>query len=506
MEPATQTTGLGFTKDAASSESSFLKQLSSEEQLAHFAAIIEQSSDAIFSANTEGRILSWNPSAERIYGYSAQEMIGNNIRIVVPPENLSELLQVVEHLRDGRLVESFETRRRRKDGREIDVHLTISPVLDHSGILIGTSTIARDITDRKATQRELRRKQRELEDYFENSVIGLHWVGPDGTILWANKAEMNLLGYSPEEYIGQHIAKFHADSGAINDILCRLGKNEKLHGYEARLKCKDGSLRDVLINSSVLWDENNNFVHTRCFTLDVTERKRTDAALIRAEKMAATGRLAATIAHEVNNPLEAVTNLIYLANEASSLEEAQRFLQLAGPELERVAQLTKQTLGFFRDPTAPKSLNLSKLVSEVVSLYQRKLDTADLNVETQLEASMVMASEGELRQVLANLLTNAIDASRAGSLIRIRVGTKGAQVQLTIADEGTGVSPQIAPKIFEPFFTTKGERGNGLGLWVTQGIVNKHHGSLRMRSFTSTCKSGTVFSIFLPAAPTARQL
>jgi PAS domain S-box-containing protein len=281
------------------SEQSAFVQLSPEDRLAHLGAIIEFSHDAIFSTSLEGRVLSWNASAERIYGYSAEEMLGRSILKVIPdPRRVEELKAAIRTVEFGQRPAAFETSRVRKDGKPIDVYVTVSPVLDSSGRLIGTSTIARDITEKKAAEEALRKKQQELEDFFENSVVGLHWVGPDGTILWANRAEMELLGYTADEYIGRHIAEFHADKEVIDDILRRLGRKEKLQGYEARLKCKDGSTRHVLISSSVLW-EHDKFVHTRCFTLDVTERRRVEQALRQAEKMAAVGRVAATLAQGI---------------------------------------------------------------------------------------------------------------------------------------------------------------------------------------------------------------
>jgi PAS domain S-box-containing protein len=475
-----------------------LRQLGPEERAAHLASIIEHSTDAILSTSVDGTVLSWNESAQRTFGYTAEEMIGTDITTIIPWRPSNAPTATAYQLREGLAMGSFEAGCICKDGKAIDAQITVSPIYDKHRQLIGISILARDITQQKKMQRDLLEKQKEIEDYIENSVIGLHWVGPDGTILWANKAEMELLGYAPHEYIGQHIANFHVDGNAIDDILSRLNRNEMLHGYEARMKCKDGSIRHVLINSSVL-REGDRFVHTRCFTLDVTEKKQAEDALRRAEKMAATGRLAATIAHEVNNPLEAVTNLIYLAEGAASLEEAKEFLKLAGPELARVAQLTKQTLGFFRDPTTPKVFDLSKLVAEVLTLYHSKIEGRNVTVQTELAPSLVRASEAEFRQVIANLLTNALDASDQGGRIRVRVRRKGGFVQLTFCDYGIGIPKRDRNQIYEPFFTTKGERGNGLGLWVSRGIVEKHAGKIIMRSSTTPGKSGTIFSIHLSA-------
>jgi PAS domain S-box-containing protein len=492
-----------FTVPSGGSEENAFEQLSPEDRLRHLGAIIDSSHDAIFSTTLCGHVLSWNVSAERIYGYSAREMLGNSIFIVVPDARISELKSIIQKVEQGQRPASFETVRLRKDGTTIQVYLTVSPVLDASGQLIGTSTIARDITERKAVEETLRKKQWELEDFFENSVVGLHWVGPDGSILWANKAEMELLGYSADEYVGHHIAEFHADREIIDDILLRLGRKEKLHGYEARLKCKDGSLRHVLISSSVLW-ENNEFIHTRCFTLDVTERRRVEQALRQAEKMAAVGRLAATVAHEINNPLEIVTNLLYLAKMAKTLPESKNCIAEAQNEVRRIAHLTKQTLGFFKDTIAPRPCDLSNLIAELLAVYKTKLSSKNVRIQTRLKPSTVVAREGELRQVVSNLLMNALDASSPGKSILIRVKPVGEWVRFTIADEGIGIAPENHDHIFEPFFTTKQALGNGLGLWVAKEIIEKHRGKLQFKSSVDPQRSGTVFSLLLPYEKSGR--
>jgi PAS domain S-box-containing protein len=168
----------------------------------------------------------------------------------------------------------------RPDGSRRTTLAHANPFRDERGNLTGAVNVLVDITDRKRAEQQLRRSEQELADFFENAAVGLHWVGPDGIILRANRAELNLLGYSADEYVGHHIAEFHADQDVIADILRRLQAGEELHDYEARLRCKDGSVRHVLINSNALW-EDGRFIHTRCFTRDITEHKRTAEAHVR---------------------------------------------------------------------------------------------------------------------------------------------------------------------------------------------------------------------------------
>jgi PAS domain S-box-containing protein len=260
------------------------------------SAIVESSDDAIVSKNLDGVITTWNRGAERIFGYSAEEVIGKSVNILIPPDRQEEEPAIIARIRHGERIEHYETVRVHKHGRRIDISLTVSPVRNAEGKIIGASKIARDITDRKRADEALHRTEKEFRDCIENARVGMHWVGPDGIIIWANRTEIEMLGYAAEEYIGRHIAEFHADKPVIEDILRRRTNHETLHNYEANLRCKDGSVRHALINSNVLW-EGDTFVHTRCFTRDITERKQSEAhiAMLAREAEHRTKNVLATV-------------------------------------------------------------------------------------------------------------------------------------------------------------------------------------------------------------------
>jgi len=238
---------------------------------------------------------------------------------------------------------------------------------------------------------------------------------------------------------------------------------------------------------------------------DVTDQRRSEEALRQTEKLAATGRLAASIAHEINNPLEAVTNLVYLARiQPSNLE---KYLKLADQELERIAQITKNTLGFYRDTASPAPVDISEILEEVVALYSRKLNFKRIRLQSEYGDRIVVEGfPGEIRQIFANLLSNAIEAMSEKGRLRIRAKqvhgrgnlTAIPGVRITFLDNGTGIPPERIKKIFEPFYTTKKDVGTGLGLWLTLGLVAKHHGQLRVRSSVRPGRTGTAFSLFLP--------
>ena len=231
-------------------------------------------------------------------------------------------------------------------------------------------------------------------------------------------------------------------------------------------------------------------------------RLRAEEALRRSEKLAAAGQLAAGIAHEINNPLESISNAIYLAR-SSPPSEIASFLRIADEELARVAQITRQTLGFYRETASPGNVRLSVLLNEVLALYNRKLEAKNVSVEKQYrDQGEIWAQAGELRQVFANQIANAIYAMPQNGrlIIRIRKSrswNKGQQpgMAVSLVDTGSGISPEAMPRIFEPFFTTKQADGNGLGLWITHDIVTRHGGTIRARSNT---RSGTIFTTFLP--------
>ncbi len=243
--------------------------------------------------------------------------------------------------------------------------------------------------------------------------------------------------------------------------------------------------------------------------LDASDRKRNEEALRKTEKLAATGRLAASIAHEINNPLEAITNLLFLMHNFCQLDEATlNYVVMAEHEARRIAEITQQTLRFYRQSTLPVRANMSDLLDSVLSLYQGRLSNLNIRVEKKYDAAMdLFCFAGEVRQVFANLVGNAIDATADGGRLVVRArrsrdwkapATIG--VRFTVADTGVGMSPEVRARIFEAFFTTKEVTGTGLGLWVSQEIIVKHRGMVHLRSRTASSGklSGTVFQIFFP--------
>jgi signal transduction histidine kinase len=232
-------------------------------------------------------------------------------------------------------------------------------------------------------------------------------------------------------------------------------------------------------------------------------------ALRRSEKLAVTGRLAASIAHEINNPLESVTNLLFLMRYEPVSPEMTKYLDEAEQELARVTEITKQTLRFYREPSQPVRTELVNVLRSLLLLFNSRLASAGIKVQEEIfdETAAVLSSPGELRQIIANLIANAIDAMRLGGRLRVRLSTEpdpdhpgSRRIRLCIADTGTGISPELLPTIFEPFITSKGETGTGLGLWVTAEILKKNGWTIRVRSCNAGPRTGTVFCLLIPQA------
>lgn len=347
------------------------------------AAIVESADDAIVSKDLNGIVTSWNCAAERIFGYTAEEMIGRSILTVIPPELHDDEPRILKTIASGERIDHFETVRLTKSGERIDVSLTISPVKDESGRIVGAAKIARNIT----------------------------------------------------------------------------------------------------------------------------QQKKTEQALRTSERLASVGRLAATIAHEINNPLEALTNLVYLAKETSNPQKAREYLTAAEEELGRISHLTKQTLGFYRDTKDTTRISIGSLLDPLISVFAGRARNKAIDIRSEINAHPeICAVAGEMRQLITNLLNNSIDAVPRRGRIRIRISAARdwsaearSGVRLTIADSGTGIPRAVRERLFEPFFTTKKEVGTGLGLWVCKGIVERHRGSIRWKSSTARNRSWTVFSVFLPS-------
>jgi signal transduction histidine kinase len=276
--------------------------------------------------------------------------------------------------------------------------------------------------------------------------------------------------------------------------------------YELTYCRKDSSEFPAMVSVTALRDERDAIIGYLLIGTDNTARKLAEAALLRSEMLAMAGRMAASIAHEINNPLEATMNTLYLARTTADVPaEALEYMEIAEGELMRIAHITRQSLGFYREFSAATSNSVCELIESVVNLLQAKIRSTGAIIEPQCKVPMqVVGNAGELRQVLANLLANSLDAIGQDGKIVVRASASvdakdGSRwVRVAVSDGGTGMTAETMRSIFDPFFTTKGTVGTGLGLWVCRQLVEKHGGSIRVRSNTDGLRRGTTFSVLLP--------
>ena len=330
----------------------------------------------------------------------------------------------------------------------------------------------------------------------------------DMPLVYVNPAFEIMTGYSFEEVAGKNCRFLQGDEHDQPGLtLIREAINGRreivaiLRNYR-----KDGSFFWNELSLSPIQNREGKVTHIVGIQMDVTSRVEFESALRESEKLAAVGRLAASIAHEINNPLEAVTNLLYLARESDDLQQTRTYVIQAEDELHRASQITSQSLRFYKQSSNPLAVRPAHLLESVLNLYQAKLTNAGITVERRERmCESIVCLESEIRQVLANLIRNAIDAmSGPGGRLLIRsreasewrFGSKG--VMITIADTGIGISPEAMKSLYTAFFSTKGIGGTGLGLWVSSEIVNRHQGRLRVRSCKQESRSWTVFELYLP--------
>jgi PAS domain S-box-containing protein len=464
-------------------------------------AIVHSSEDAIITKNLDGIVTSWNPAATRIFGYQPQEMIGQPILKLIPPHLHHQEPFILGKLKAGEQIAHFETERVRKDGRLIFVSLTISPVRDRQGTVMGVSKIARDITELR--QMDIVRNR--LAAIVESADDAILSKDLNGIITSWNGAAERIFGYSEQEMVGASILvlvpeELHSEEPLI---LGKIRAGEPIEHYETIRLTKDGKRLNVSLTISPLRDASGTVVGASKVLRDITQRKRMEQSLVQAEKLSASGRMAASIAHEINNPLEAVLNLIYLARSNSTDPEVKTYLNTAESELVRLSHIAKQTLGFYREQNSAALVSLTELVGDVLRIYTSKLREAGVAVETRFESSrQVAVKKGEMMQVISNLVTNAMYAMTPQGTLRVSIEDgfcEGREaLMLSIEDNGRGIPVENLQKIFEPFFTTRGSIGTGIGLWVAKQFIAGHSGTIEVESSTDPASHGTRFRICLP--------
>lgn len=481
-----------------------------------YRVLSELNPQALWTADAQGRVLWANRRFLEYLGQAHAPRLGDEYLDNFYAGDRERVLRVWSHcvatgedyVMDARLI-------RGADGAARWWHLRGLPLRDEAGSIQQWLGVATDVHENYVAAERLReqyfeidRQKRELEAIYRGSPIGMSLYEPkERRLIRVNNRQAEILGMAPEDALGKTVEEIAPEMTRSHEMIRRASAGEPMlnHQIEGTLPGRPGEYGYWNVNYSPVFADDGSVQAIAGATIEITQQKRAEEALIQAEKLAAVGRLASSIAHEINNPLESVTNLIYLARQHAVDPDAQRFLAGADEELRRVSIITNQTLRFHKQSTNPQAVSCTELFLSVLSIFEGRFKNSKVRVEKRKRARRpVVCFEGDVRQVLSNLVGNAIDAMPDGGRLLVRsrettdwrTGRRG--VALTIADDGIGMSPQTQRRIFEAFYTTKGFNGTGLGLWISAEIMERHQGRLRIRSSQQEQHHGTVVVMFLP--------
>jgi PAS domain S-box-containing protein len=493
---------------------------------ARYRVLADLNPQAIWMGAPDGSITYANQGFLDYIGLTIETLSESNWIAAFHPEDQQRVLEAWTHSVATGTEYDLEVRLiRAKDGVSRWWWVRAQAVRDDSGKILHWLGVAIDIDDRKnfaetlqKRQEETERQRAELESIYQTAPVGLALFDA-ATLRYIriNDRQVEIVGLPREKILGQVITDIVKLPG-LNELLqtAASGRPVRSHLLHGDLPGRPGEQRTFNVSYSPVFAADGSVEAIAAVVLEVTHQKKAEAALIQSEKLAAVGRLASSISHEINNPLEAITNLLYLIGLSEDLPESIRqYLLTAQSELSRVCQIATQTLRFHRQAVRATHVSAADLVDAVLNLYQGRLANSHIQVDARYATSTtILCFENDIRQVLNNLIANAIDAMRlrGGRLIvRAHDATDYSPdypqprhgIRITIADTGHGMSPTVKSRLFEPFYTTKDLNGTGLGLWISAGIVTRHQGKLNYRSSEHPIHHGTIFSLFLPWAEVA---
>ena len=471
--------------------------------------VLAVTNDAIVGVDSNWVMTYLNPKAAELYS-SGKQILGQTVWDAFP-DAVYEGSPYVEHYyraMDEKVSSGFEAYYPEPLNRwlRIDVHPTLE----------GIVTFSRDVSEERKGREALKEKSEqverqlnEIETVYRTAPIGLALFDTeDFRYLRLNNRQAEFFGLKPEQIVGRTLTEMAPIEG-LRELFEQVRDGQPVMNFplEGEVVTRPGEHRYWTVSYFPVVASDGTVQAISAASLEITQHKKAELALMQSEKLAVVGRLAASIAHEINNPLESITNLLYLAERSQIMGEIKTYVQTAERELRRVSVIANQTLRFYRQSSSPQEISGEKIIDSVISLFQSRILNVGVKVEERIRGDQpVRCFEGEIRQVLSNLVSNAIDAmqpiGRGRLLLRSRIGTDWTTERpglvITVADTGSGIPAQAMNRILEPFYTTKGASGTGLGLWVSSEIVNRHHGTLRFRSSQNESHRGTVFTLFLP--------
>jgi two-component system, LuxR family, sensor kinase FixL len=472
-------------------------------------AIVESSNDAIIGKTLEGTIVSWNAGAQRMYGYTASEVIGQSITLIIPDEHREQLQRILAEIGQGRRVGSHETVRVTRDGRLLDVSLSVSPIVDVAGRVVGASAIARDITESKRVEAALRASEERYRSIINSAVDAILVIDRKGEIEAFNDAAQRLFGYTRNEVLGRNVNMLmpqpyhHEHDHYMARYLTTREKRIIGIGREVTGRRKDGTTFPLHLSVGEMTIDGEpkftGILHDLTARVVLETQLREQAALTRL------GEMAAVVAHEVKNPLTGIRGAVQIIGGRlpAGSKDAEVVKEIVA-RIDALNDLMKDLLLFARPPQprlAPTDPLL--LLETVASLVRQDPGARAIAIEVGGVCDSIMADAELLKLVIQNLLLNAIHAISGPGTIRIEVTPSRATCQITVTDTGPGIPPEVRDKLFTPFFTTKA-RGTGLGLSTARRFVEAQGGTI---AIDCPPTGGTLVTIELPrttAAPSRR--
>ena len=466
-----------------------------------YRVLVESMNEGAATLAADGTVLYCNHRLANLLGAPLEQIVGSPVTKLLSSGNAHIFEALLAQARSGEPVTAgldLEL----ADGKDLPIQLSLREMASVEPVAL--SMVVTDLTESKARD-EIIAAGKLAATILESAAEAIAVCDQTGLVILGNQAFETLCGCNPlfKPFNALLPLQPAGESASPEKFIPISDALAETAIFRQEVVLRRDRRRDVslLMTASPMLssDPNGGFVVTMT---DITERKLAEAALLRSEKLASVGRMASTIAHEINNPLEAVVNLLYLAMIDPKLPpEAKALLERAGEELDRVTHITQQSLAFHRGTGTEAMVALREVVEGVLKLFAKRLQEKEIVINTQFRANVeIRALGGEIRQVFANLLSNSLDATPSGGRIELRVaqicGKDGSpKARFSIADTGAGIPADRLEKIFEPFFTTKEMVGTGLGLWVSKQILDKHRASIRVNSKPG---KGTVFSIVFP--------
>jgi PAS domain S-box-containing protein len=490
---------------------------------ARYRILADLNPQAIWMGAPDGSIVYANQGVMDYLGFNNEDLEGENWLRAFHPDDRQRVRDAWAHSVATGASYDLEARMiRARDGRARWWWLRAQPVRDDNGNILHWLGVNIDIDDRKTfaetlqqRQEETERQRAELESIYQSAPVGFALFDPvDLRYLRVNEVQAQTIGLPKDQILGRRFSDIIPLPEA-EMLLRRAAAGEIVRNQliEGELRARPGEHRYWNVNYSPVRSADGRVEAVAAVVQEITHQKKSEAALIQSEKLAAVGRLASSISHEINNPLESIMNLLFLINNSGELPNNLRdYVDIAQAELGRVCQIATQTLRFHRQAVNATLVTAADLVDPVLNLYHGRLTNSSICVETRYATTQpILCFENDIRQVLNNLIANAIDAMRQGGRLLVRAhdaidrgpnGIRREGIRLCIADTGHGMPPAVRARIFEPFYTTKDLKGTGLGLWISAGIVDRHQGRLSVRSSTHPDHPGTTFSLFLPREET----